>query len=61
MRKGLRPGRREGEGQPGLAVVVAYLGHGELDGWPRWPRLGGDGPALLAVHEREWCEGKRWW
>ena len=41
-------------GQHGSAVVVVYLGHGELEGGHGRLRLRGYGSALLAVHERGW-------
>ena len=48
-------------GQHGSAVVVVYLGHGELEGGHGRLWLRGYGSALLAVHERRWCEGERQW
>ena len=47
-------GREKGRGgQHGRAVVVVYLGHGELEEEDGDPRLLGLGPGLLAVHKGE--------
>jgi hypothetical protein len=47
-------GREKGRGgQHGQAVVVAYLGHGELEEGDGDPGLRGLGPGLLAVHKGE--------
>ena len=43
--KRLRPERREGDGQHGLAVVVAYLGHGGLE----------EGTAALGLAALAWA------
>ena len=61
MGKRMRAREERKEGQHGLAVVVVYLGHGELEETHGRPGFHGEGSALQAVHERGWCEGEKRW
>ena len=49
--------KRKGK-RHGTAVIVFYLGHGELEDGHRRQWLRSYGSALLAVHERVWSEGE---